>query len=95
VSAYMIADITVRDAELYVQYIAAAQPIVAAFGGRYLARGGPVITVAGDWTPERVVVIEFPNIDKLRECFASPEYRRVALLRERSTTGRAIAVEGC
>ncbi len=94
-SAYMIVDITINDACLYAQYVEAVRPIVEAFGGRYLVRGGQAIALAGDWTPERVVVVEFPSLDRLRECLASPEYRRIASLREQSTTGRAIAVEDC
>ena len=61
----------------------------------YLVRGGRVITPAGDWTPERVVVVEFPSRVRLWECLASADYRRIAPLWEQSTTGKAIVVEGC
>jgi uncharacterized protein (DUF1330 family) len=80
---------------MYSRYIDAARPVVESFGGRYLVRGGQVLTLAGGWHPERIVVIEFSSMDKMRACFASPDYLRLAPLRERSTTSKAIAVEGC
>jgi len=39
-------------------------------------------------------IIEFDNFEALRNCFGCPEYRATAPLREKSTKGRAIAVEG-
>jgi uncharacterized protein (DUF1330 family) len=92
---YMIVEITVKAAPRYAEYIAAARPIVERFGGRYVVRGGPVISLFGDWVPERIIVIEFPSAQRLRECFGSPEYQSIAPLRQESTVSRAIVVEGC
>ena len=47
-SAYMIVDITIKDADLYAQYVEAVRPLVEAFGGHYLVRGGQAIALAGD-----------------------------------------------
>jgi uncharacterized protein (DUF1330 family) len=91
---YLIADIRVHDPQRYAQYTEQAQGIVARHGGRYLVRGGSVAPLAGNWQPERIIVISFDTIEQLRACFASPEYRAIAPLREDSTTSRSIAVEG-
>jgi uncharacterized protein (DUF1330 family) len=90
----MIVDITPTDSTRYQEYIEAVRPIVESHGGRYLVRGGQIVTLAGEWRPQRVIVIEFPSMERLTGCMTSPEYRRIAPLREQSTVSRAIAVEG-
>jgi len=94
---YVIIDIAVQgkaEKIVYAQYIEEVRPIVERHGGRYLARGGRVTPVAGDWKPERVVLIEFPSVDHVKQWWNSPEYKAIAGLREQSTEARAILVEG-
>jgi uncharacterized protein (DUF1330 family) len=92
---FMIIEIEIQDGELYAQYVEEVPPVIERYGGRYLARGGRVTPLAGNWHPERVIVIEFDTLEQVRQCFASPEYLALAPLRERSTRGRSIVVEGC
>jgi len=93
-AVYMLIELTVHDRELYGQYIDQVRTVVERHGGRYLARGGAVTVLSGDWRPERIVLIEFPTMDDMRACFGSPEYGALAPLRERSTTSRAVLIEG-
>lgn len=92
--AYFLVDIEVLDPVPYARYVSMVPEIVARYGGRYLVRGGEVSTFAGDWKPGRLILIEFDSVERIRECFSSPEYLAVAPLRERSTITRAIIVEG-
>jgi len=95
---YVIIDISVRDQAAkgnYAQYIEKVQPIVEKYGGQYLARGGKITPVAGDWRPERIILIEFPSMDQVTRWWNSPEYKAIAGLRESATTARVIIVEGC
>jgi len=91
---YMIVDIQIIDSRRYAQYVDQVGKIVVQHGGRYLVRGGKVTPLSGDWRPERVIVIAFDSMARLRACFASPEYRALAPLREQSTTSRSIVVDG-
>jgi uncharacterized protein (DUF1330 family) len=93
-AAYIILDIKVFNKDLYAQYISKAPAIIKKHGGRYLVRGGTIITASGNWNPERIVVIEFVSMEHLKNCFDSPEYREIAPLREQSTISKAIMVEG-
>jgi uncharacterized protein (DUF1330 family) len=96
-AVYVIIDISVREQAAmadYAQYVEKVRPIVKRHGGRYLARGGKVTPVAGDWRPERVILIEFPSSDDVARWWNSPEYKAIAGLREQSTQARAIVVEG-
>ena len=94
VSAYMIIQIEVLDRETYSRYVAQVRDVVERHGGRYLARGGNVIAMSGDWKPERVILVEFGSAQQARECFTSPEYKAIAPLREKSARTKAILVEG-
>lgn len=93
--AYMIIEIQVLDAEVYGRYVESVREVVESFGGRYLARGGKITPISGQWRPERVILIEFDNLDQVHACFRSAEYARLGPLREQSAISRAIVVEGC
>jgi uncharacterized protein (DUF1330 family) len=93
-SVYMIIEIAVRDSEIYGCYTEQAREIVEQHGGHYLARGGSVTPFSGNWHPQRIILIEFETIQQLQGCFQSPEYLALAPLREQSTSGRSIVVEG-
>ena len=93
-SAYVIIEIEILDRETYLSYVAQVRGVVERHGGRYLARGGNVITMSGNWRPERVILIEFRSAQQASDCFASPEYKAIAPLRERSTRTKAIIIEG-
>ena len=93
-SVYMIVESKSRDPQSYARYIALVPPIVAKYGGRYLVRGGEVTPLTGGWTPERMIIIEFPSGEHIRRCFSSPEYRKIAPLREAGADLRAVIVPG-
>jgi uncharacterized protein (DUF1330 family) len=92
---YMIVETEVKNRELYAQYVDRVPAVVAEYGGRYLARGGKVTALSGDWDPERIILIEFESMERLQACFSSSEYLVLAPLRERSTRSRSIVVDGC
>lgn len=91
---YLIIDIQVHDQKKYLEYIEKAKPVLEKFGGRYLARGSEITTIAGDWHPERIVLVEFESMAQLKASFACPEYKAIAHLRTESTKSRTIIVEG-
>ena len=93
-SVYVIIDIAVIDQGLYEEYVARVPAVVEQYGGRYLVRSGEVVALAGDWQPERIVVLEFESSDQVQEYLTSPEYLALVPLREKSTTSRAIIVPG-
>jgi uncharacterized protein (DUF1330 family) len=93
-AAYLILDIHVKDPEEYAAYRERAPATLEQYGGRYLVRGGPHETVEGDWNPERVVVVEFPSVERAKEWYASPEYQEIVGLRLRAAPGNTLLVEG-
>ena len=92
--AYVIVETDVHDAERYERYKEAAPATIAAAGGRYLARGGELAVLEGDWQPKRLVVLEFADLQAARRWYDSDQYREARRLREGAATFRMVAVEG-
>jgi uncharacterized protein (DUF1330 family) len=92
--AYLIVNIDVHDPDKFEEYKKTASPITAAYGGKYLARGGVSETLEGDWVGRRMVLIEFESMERAREWWSSKEYGRVKGLRHQSSETQMILVEG-
>ena len=92
--AYIIADIDVKDPAAYQEYRVKVPALIEKYGGRYLARGGAVEVLTGSWAPTRAVIVEFPDMAALKRFWDSPEYQTLREIREGSTRGNLIAVEG-
>ena len=93
-SAYLIADVEVIDSAGFEEYRAQVPATIAAFGGRYLARGGAHKVLEGDWSPHRCVILEFPTMAALEAWYESPAYVPLRVVRERTTKSRLVRVEG-
>ena len=93
-AAYLFGDVEVLDAAGFADYRRQVPATVAAYGGRYLARGGAVETLEGTWSPTRCVILEFPSMAQLKVWWNSPEYVPLRALRERTTRSRIIVTEG-
>jgi len=92
--AYVIVETNVHDPEQYEQYKAASPGAVHAGGGRFVARGGELAVLEGDWEPSRLVILEFPDLETAREWYASEAYEGAKRLREGAASLRMVAVEG-
>lgn len=79
---YLLVEIEVSDAARYAQYRAATPAVIAAFGGRFIVRGGAVEPLEGGHDGRRVVLIEFPSPEAVRAFWTSPAYAEVKRLRE-------------
>jgi len=77
VPAYLLANVRVTNPEAYAEYSRQVPATVAAHGGRFLVRGGPGEVVEGEFSLQRLVIIEFPDRDRLRAWYDSPEYQAI------------------
>lgn len=93
--AYLIATLDVHDPAALARYGELVAPVVAAFGGRYLVRGGAADAPEGALGGSRLVVIEFPSIDAARRFYASPEYAPLLRMRQDAAGSELALVEGC
>ena len=94
-SAYVIVDTKIRDTEAYETYKAQARPIAEKYGGVYRARGGELDVVESDlWSPSRIVIVEFPDMQSARAFVHSEEYAPVKAIRHANADCSLVIVDG-
>jgi uncharacterized protein (DUF1330 family) len=93
-TAYLIADIEVTDSAGYEEYKKHVPAVIAAYGGRYLARGGATDVLEGTWRPRRSAIIEFPSRASIKAFWDSPEYEPLRAIRERCAKSNLVVIDG-
>ena len=92
--AYIIARVAVTDWDRYREYTKATPEVIALYGGKFIVRGGEIVTLEGEPEDRRLVVIEFPSRQRAKEFFNSPEYTRVKEFRKGAAIGQFLLVDG-
>jgi uncharacterized protein (DUF1330 family) len=92
--AYVIAEVYIHDHKEYEEYKRRTPAAIAAFDGKFVVRGGDATTLEGDWKPERMVVLEFPTVQRANEWWHSEIYAEVKKIRQRAARTKMIIVEG-
>jgi len=90
---YWMVRVSVRNAERYPDYLAAARPAFEKFGAKFLVRGGRYEAMEGT-SRERNVVVEFPDYETAVACYRSPEYEAAKSIRRANADADFIIVEG-
>ncbi len=93
-TAYVIVDIEITDPAGYEDYKRLAPASVTAYGGKYLTRGGKAETLEGEWSPKRLVILEFESMENAKAWLNSPEYGPVKILRHKYAKTNMVIVEG-
>jgi uncharacterized protein (DUF1330 family) len=93
-AAYVFGEIEVTDPAVYEEYRRQVPAVVTKYGGRFIVRGGRVEALEGGWSPKRFVALEFPSMEQALKWYRSEEYAPLIRLREKSSRGKLIAVEG-
>ncbi|HOI74572.1 MAG TPA: DUF1330 domain-containing protein [Syntrophales bacterium] len=94
-AAYVVVQVEVTDWDRFREYLKETPIVSARYGGKYIARGGETVVLEGDDPAGRVVIIEFPSVQKAKEWYHSKEYQQIKKLREGAAKGLLVAVEGC
>jgi uncharacterized protein (DUF1330 family) len=93
-AVYVIVNVRIRDLAAYDAYKVGVAPLIGKHGGEYLARGGGMEVLEGDWVPSRVVLLKFPNMGAVRAFLDEPEYAPLKSLRHHIADTQMVAVEG-
>ncbi len=93
-AAYVIVEVEVQDKDRYETYKQMVPPSLATYGGRFLVRGGEVDTLEGEWSPKRLVILEFPSVEQAKAWWGSEEYAAAKALRQATAQSRMILVTG-
>jgi uncharacterized protein (DUF1330 family) len=92
--AYIIADVTVTNAEQMAKYREWSTKAMQEFGVEVLVRGGTIEVLEGEWSPTRLVVLKFPSMAAAHTYYDSATYTHAKALREGAGVMRMVVVEG-
>lgn len=93
-SAYVIFDVAIHDAAKFQEFMTGVKPALEAVGAKYLARGGAHKVYEGDWTPHRIVLLEFPSVAAWESFYNGPVYQGLKAVRDACSTARLVSIEG-
>lgn len=88
-------DLSVNDPAGFERYIAEIPAFIARHSGRYIVRGIEPTAIEGDWMPERLVIIEFPERADAQAFLDDPDAQALFKLRHATTTSRLLLADGC
>ena len=95
VKAYLVLDLSISDFAGFSRYIAEIPAHISRHAGKYIVQGVPPTPVEGDWTPERMVIIEFPFRENAEAFLSDPDIQDLFKVRHKTTTSRLVLVDGC
>jgi uncharacterized protein (DUF1330 family) len=93
-AAYLIADVTVTNEAQMQRYREWSTRAIQECGAEVLVRGGRILPLEDGWTPERIVVLKFPDLASAQAYYDSDTYTQARRVREGAGSIRMIAVEG-
>jgi uncharacterized protein (DUF1330 family) len=93
-SAYIIARVNIKDQDHYRHYLAVTPSIIEKYGGSAIARSEEPLTLEGPEETRRIVILQFPSVEKAKGFYHSPEYREARKLREGAAVGELILIDG-
>ncbi len=93
-AAFLISDVSIRDADAFQTYRTRAADSIARHGGRYLVRGGDVDPLEGTWSPRTIIVVEFASMEQARAWYRSSEYASALEVRDKALSRNLILVDG-
>ena len=92
--AYVIAVETAHDEAMFSEYKKQVVDTIRAFGGQFIARGGELTVLEGQWQHARTVIIEFPSRETAEGWYKSTDYQKIIDLRLKSTSGSLVILDG-
>ena len=93
--AYLVLDFPVNDFGGFRKYIAEIPAFIAKHAGKYIVQGAQPTTIEGDWKPERMVILEFPDRAKAEAFLGDPTIQDLFKVRHDTTTSKLVLVDGC
>jgi len=84
-AAYLVLDVSVINPQEFRKYREQVRPTIEDHGGKVLSSDKPEV-LEGTWNKERIVIVQFPSMEKAKAWYNSREYAPLKSLRLRSST---------
>ncbi|MEY2705525.1 MAG: hypothetical protein RL407_1587 [Bacteroidota bacterium] len=91
-AAFMLVEVGIQDWNLYEEYKKLTPGIIEKYEGKFVARGLPVVALEGNWSQDRLVLLEFPNKEKALAWYHSPEYQKAKRIRDKASQARFLLI---
>lgn len=92
--AYVIVDVTIHNHDLYEEYKKLTPKSIADYGGKFIVRGPQTEVLEGDWQPNRLVILEFPSVERAKQWWDSPGYTTAKAIRQQAAHTNMIIADG-
>lgn len=93
-STYYILDISVVDPAKLGEYGNSVSRLVQKHGGEFIVQSTDHEVIEGDWRPQMLVVVRYPNRQAIHDLDNDPEYAPLKALRHKGAHTNSIAVDG-
>ncbi|NNC99353.1 MAG: DUF1330 domain-containing protein [Gammaproteobacteria bacterium] len=93
-TAYAIFDVEIYNHGRYQNFMAQVKPALEAAGAKYLSRAGAHKVYEGDWVPRRIVLLEFPSVERFEAFYYGDVYQNLKSIRDECSSARLVSVEG-
>ncbi|MCH7396994.1 DUF1330 domain-containing protein [Belliella sp. DSM 107340] len=91
--ALVLVEVTIHNPEMYEEYKKLSLPAVEAFDGKFIVRGAQTESLEGEWNPQRLVILEFPSVERAKEWYNSEQYNTAKKIRFQASKGKMLVVE--
>lgn len=91
--ALVLVEVSIHNPELYQEYKKHTLATIQKFGGRFVVRGAKTESLEGDWNPERLVILEFPDVQTAKDWWSSTEYTIAKNIRYQAADSKMLVVE--
>ncbi len=94
-AAYVIYNLTeLVDEKAMGEYVQEFEAMFGKYDGKVIAIAPDFDVLEGDWNAQRVVIIEFTDMQALRRWYDADEYQPLIKLRQSAARGDMIALNG-
>jgi len=94
-AAYVISEVEILEEGQAGIYRPLASASIERYGGRYIVRGGAIELIEGERnTKRKLVIVEFPSMQRAHEWYRSPEYAEALKVRAGALERTLTFVEG-
>ena len=92
--AYLILDLAIKDGMAFMEYVKQIPDYIKKHDGKYIVEGVVPEVVEGEWSPERMVVLEFSSKENARSFLSDPEVQPLFAIRRSATKSNLLLVDG-
>jgi uncharacterized protein (DUF1330 family) len=91
---YVISEIEILDETAAKSYMKLAEYSITKYEGRYLVRGANAEVMEGEPSKRKVVIVEFPSMERAHEWYESPAYAKALQFRNQALNRQLTFVDG-